>query len=382
MQKKLLKNITIVLCSSLLASCGFFDKDNVPSPAWLVAFKPEVTPHYLWTVNTGNGSGYEYLKMNPALGYNAIFTTSSNGTVTSINQRNGHRNWQVHTRVLTGAGPGVGDNIVAIAGRKGGVLALHVEDGCVAWKASAQGEILSSPTIKNGVVIVKTTDGSVYGISSQTGRNLWTYQESEPNLVLHGSSEAAISDHAAFVGFANGNLAKLSLTSGDETWRQAIAQPEGAFAIQRMVDIDANPLVYGHHIFAATYQGNIASLDWNDGRSIWTQNISSYTGMTTDGGNIYISDARSHLWSFNADNGRVNWKQTRLDARVITAPALVGRYIVVGDAEGYVHWLNKQDGHFAARIKAGAPVYATPLVENNVVYVFTSKGALQAYILG
>lgn len=381
MRKQLLKNLSIIVCSGMLASCGFFDKDNIPSPAPLMAFKPIVNPHYLWSTNTGNGSAYEYLRMNPVMGSNAIFTTSSNGTITAVNKQTGRILWQKYTRVLTGAGPGAGDGIVALAGRKGGVLAVHQQDGSIAWQASAPGEILAAPSVGNGTVVVKTTDGTVYAFSSQTGRRLWDYQQTEPNLVLHGSSEVLISDNAAFVGFANGNLAKLTLRTGDEAWRQPIAEAQGAFAIQRMIDIDANPMVYGHHVFAATYQGNIAALDWNDGSTIWSRNISSYTGMTTDGDHIYISDARSHLWSFNARNGSVDWRQTKLDARVISAPALIGQYIVVGDAEGYVHWLNKTDGSFAARVKAGAPIYAVPLVENNVAYVFTSKGSLQAYLL-
>jgi len=382
MQRKLLKSVSVLICTSLLASCGFFDKDNVPSPAPLVVFKPEATPHYLWSVGTGDGTGGEFLKMTPAMGPNSIFTTSNYGTVTSINQTTGRVNWQLRTRILTAAGPGVGDGIVAIAARKGGIVALHALDGSLAWKAHAQGEILSAPTIQNGVLIVKTTDGSVYAFSSQTGRHLWQYNQTEPNLVLHGSSQPIISDHSVFVGFANGNLAKLNLTTGDEAWQQPVATAEGAFAIQRMIDIDANPLVYGHRIFAATYQGNISAMRWDDGSTIWSQHLSSFTGMTTDGSNVYITDARSHLWSINVTTGKVNWRQTQLDARVITAPALTGRYLVVGDAEGYVHWMDKLDGHFVARIKAGAPIYATPLVVNNVTYIFTNKGYLQSYLLG
>jgi len=54
---------------------------------------------------------------------------------------------------------------------------------------------------------------------------------------------------------------------------------------------------------------------------------------------------------------------------------------MVGDAQGYIHWLSKQDGHIGGRVYAGAPVIAAPLVDTNVVYAQTQKGTLLAYTL-
>jgi outer membrane protein assembly factor BamB len=129
----------------------------------------------------------------------------------------------------------------------------------------------------------------------------------------------------------------------------------------------------------ATYRGKIASLDWLSGKTLWTHEISSYTGMIADSNAIYISDANSYIWSFGADNGLVNWRQTQLEARTLSAPALIGNYVVVGDAEGYLHWLSKSDGHFVSRVKVGSGVYAAPLVENRILYVLTNAGNLSAY---
>jgi len=60
----------------------------------------------------------------------------------------------------------------------------------------------------------------------------------------------------------------------------------------------------------------------------------------------------------------------------------MGRYVVVGDAEGYLHWLGRTDGHFAAREKVGAGMYSAPIVENGVLYALTNGGTLVAYRLG
>ena len=62
--------------------------------------------------------------------------------------------------------------------------------------------------------------------------------------------------------------------------------------------------------------------------------------------------------------------------------AIDGSYIVVGDAQGYLHWLDKRDGHFAAREYLGAAIFAKPLVDNRVLYVLANNGTLAAYQLG
>ena len=82
----------------------------------------------------------------------------------------------------------------------------------------------------------------------------------------------------------------------------------------------------------------------------------------------------------NADTGNPVWQQTKLLDRQITGPAVMGNYIVVGDKEGYLHWLSQQDGHFAARVKTSrSGMIVSPLVENGVLYVVTTDGYLMAY---
>jgi len=101
--------------------------------------------------------------------------------------------------------------------------------------------------------------------------------------------------------------------------------------------------------------------------------------MAADENAVYISDAQGSLWRFDANSGTINWRTYKLRYRIVSGPALLNNYVVVGDAEGYLHWLNKQDGHIAGRVSLGSAIYAAPIVENGVLYVLTSKGYLAAY---
>jgi outer membrane protein assembly factor BamB len=61
----------------------------------------------------------------------------------------------------------------------------------------------------------------------------------------------------------------------------------------------------------------------------------------------------------------------------------MGNFVVVGDFEGYLHWINVDDGNFAAREKVGGKGFSSgPLVVGNHLYVLTRKGKLVAYTVG
>lgn len=383
----LLKNSKIIaacmLSTSLLSACaGFFEKDNTPTPTPLASFSPQTSPRLMWSAKVGTGSDKnDYLKMSPAASETAIYTASTNGTITALNNTTGRRNWQTNLRMTLAAGPGVGDGMVVVGSEKGTLIALAEADGRQLWRISTQGEIIAPPAVNNGVIVVKTMDGHTYAYSSKNGQTIWSYQQLEPNLLLRGASKPVIRDQYVIIGYANGNLAKFNVNGGELLWQQMVAVPEGAFAIQRMIDIDADPIVFQHHIYVATYQGRISSLDWASGRTLWTHDISSYTGMSADENMVYISDASGFVWGFGTDSGLVNWRQHKLQYRIISGPAIMQNYVVVGDAQGYLHWLNKADGRFAARVSLGSAIYAAPIVKNNVLYALTNSGYLAAYTL-
>ncbi len=390
-----MKKLIMIAASSLLCACGgFFDKDNTPSPAELVKFTPTAKVHTLWNVSTGWGAGNGYFTYVPAVTTSTVYTASKNGYVIATDKLTGKMRWRADIHAEISAGPAATDELVIVCSRAGGIVALHTTNGKIAWKTRTSSEILATPAmsaigpigpigpIGHGIIVVKAVDGNLAAFSADNGRVLWHYQQTEPTLILRGASAPQINNNTVIAGFANGNLAKLTLQNGNLLWQQPIATPEGSFAIQRMIDIDANPIIGGNRIYTVTYQGRIAAIDISSGQIIWTHPLSSYTGMAVDDRYVYVTDAKSDIWAFDKDSGKVNWHQTQLGARYLSGPALVGNTIVVGDAEGYLHWLNKNDGQFIARNRVAlSGIFAAPVTDNTVIYVVTKDGQLAAYSL-
>ncbi len=384
MKKITTKVLMISVLTGLLTGCsGFFDKDNTPPPSALATVKTEIKVQPLWKVKTGSGVGKDYLRLVPAVTEQQVLTANKNGTVTATNKTTGKNVWTVTTGADISAGPTAADQLVIVASRQGEVIALNQANGNLIWKAQATSEVLAKPAVNNGVVVVKAIDGKLSAFASNDGHLLWHYQQTEPALILRGASAPQISHDTLVAGFANGNLAKLTLHGGNLQWQAPIAIPEGSFAIQRMIDIDADPIISNNQVFVATYQGHIADINLASGREIWTHDLSSYTGMAVDIQQVYVSDAKSDIWAFDAETGKVLWRQDQLEFRNVTGPASIGNYIVVGDSEGYLHWISKQDGHLAARIRVNSSaIIAAPVVDNHIIYVVTTNGYLAAYTIG
>jgi outer membrane protein assembly factor BamB len=73
------------------------------------------------------------------------------------------------------------------------------------------------------------------------------------------------------------------------------------------------------------------------------------------------------------------WKQAKLNNRKLSAPAVLGKYIVVGDFEGYLHWLSPEDGRMLARSRVGSsPISTPPVIDGSVAYVLGDGGELAA----
>ncbi|PIE00102.1 MAG: outer membrane protein assembly factor BamB, partial [Thiothrix nivea] len=57
-------------------------------------------------------------------------------------------------------------------------------------------------------------------------------------------------------------------------------------------------------------------------------------------------------------------------------------YLVIGDFEGYLHWLHTETGKIAGRLRSDPAGYnVPPLVDGNVVYSFGKNGILAAHTL-
>lgn len=391
----------IVATGSLvaLAGCHSFKKENIQPPTPLAKdFKPTVQVTKVWKERVGHGAGVSGVRMEPTIVDGVLYAASTDGVVAALDANTGKTLWKQKSRThgwfgwgdkkrkdaLYSGGPAVAGDLLAIGTLDGHVYGLSTKDGSQRWVATLPSEVIDSPTISNNLVLVRTQDGRVYGLDSSTGERRWVNDQGNvPLLSLRGNGSLLVTNNVVFFGSDDGKLIALRQDNGDKLWEQKLASGEGRSDIDRMNDADGGVVLDGSTLYAAAYHGSLTAVDGPSGRPLWARPFSSYTSLALGGNSLFGVNTDSQVWAFDKSSGADMWKNDDLKYRWLSAPAVQGNYIVVGDIEGYVHWLQTGDGALAGRERLSKKaIRAQPVVAGDVVYIEDVLGHVAAYRLG
>ena len=361
------------------AGCGR-DNDSGEAPAELVSFDERLEVRRVWTTRVGGSGERLRLGLSPATDGARIFAASHGGDVAAFDLQNGRRSWSSQTNLPLSAGPAYGAGVVALGTTDGDLIALEADTGSELWRQAVGAEVLAPPAIGGEVVTLRTVDGRLRGYSSLDGRELWTVVQTVPALTMRGNTAPYVAGSSVVAGFDNGRLGAYQLSSGDVLWEFAVAAPSGRTELDRLVDISAGLQVAGNDVFAVGYHGRAIGVALENGVVLWQQELSSYAGLGVDVSSVYVTDEFGEVVALERGSGTPRWRQDALRLRDVTAPAAFGNTIVVGDFEGFLHWIDPGDGSFLARERAASNrITSAPLVVGRNMIVQSEDGTVAAY---
>ncbi len=393
------KTRTIALCSSALLSlsgCAALEttnelvtgvtsyflggEDNKEPPAELIDYNAEIELDVIWKERVGVGSGQQFLNLDLAVSYGKVLAADREGLVQARDVQNGDLIWESETEYRFSAGPGTGYDTVIFATSNAEVVAFDISNGEQLWLSHVSSEVLANPVLADGKVLIRTTDGRLIALDEKDGKQLWSFERSVPALSIRGTGAPIVVDDKVVAGFANGKLLALRLSDGKNSWETSIAIPSGRSEIERLVDLDVDPIESDGVIFIASYQGGTSAVMDIDGDVLWrNEDVSSFSGLSSDWRYLYVSDSRSHVWQLDQRNGASLWKQDELHNRTLSTPVAYDDYVVMGDFDGYLHWLAQGDGRQLGRLKVSdSMIHARPVVVNETVYTYAQDGTLTA----
>lgn len=378
--------ILALLAAALLSGCGtgmdpteWFSSPDVVEPSELVDLTNKVEPRRLWSKDIGAGTDDQRLNLVPRVLGDSVYVADGEGKVLALLRDSGSERWAVDLDLPITGGPGAGDGAVLLGTANGDVIALSMADGSERWRSRVTSEVLSVPAISNGTVIVHTVDGKLFGLEATTGTERWRYEREVPVLTLRGSGSPVVVGETAFVGMAGGKLVAVRVDNGGLVWEGNVTVPTGRSELQRLADIDGDPVIRGGGVFVATYQGDVAALTQDSGRLAWRQEMSTYSGVAAGDRFLYVSDADGIVWALDPRSGEPAWSQDSLKYRQLSLPAVLGNLVVVGDFEGYLHWLDALNGEMTARTRVGSDPISTGIASvDGVLYVLGDGGDLHA----
>ncbi|MGL5032130.1 MAG: outer membrane protein assembly factor BamB [Aeromonas sp.] len=376
--------------SFALQGCSLFSSEEDLNPmAPLPKVESAFSADTLWSSSVGDGIGDFYSQLKPAVEDDHIYAASRDGDVTAFDRATGDRLWTVDLADLPvnaeKRSPRLSGGLVARYGKlflgseNGVVYALNETNGEVLWQTNVSGEVVASPVVEDGRVVVLTTSGRLIALDTDQGKVQWMLSEEQPPLTLRSAGAPVITNGAVIYGRADGKVAIALLANGQPVRQSKVADPRGATELDRMVDVDASPLIAGDELYAIAYNGQLMARKLMTGDEVWKRKYSGYRNLAITGDAIVLTDSRSHLFAVDRRNGLELWSNTLLENRNVTAPVIFGDYVVVGDMEGYLYWLDRTDGSIKAMQQLDSSgLYAAPIVDGATLYVQSRDGQLYA----
>ncbi|AKJ42970.1 outer membrane protein assembly factor BamB [Pragia fontium] len=381
-----------LLSVTMLSGCSLFGgDDDAVKMSPLPKVENQFSPKKMWSSSVGNGIGEYYSHLRPTWQDGRIYAAARDGVVKAMDADSGKQIWKTDLTDKTGffsssKSPMLSGGVTAanghlfIGSENAVVYSLNSEDGAVAWRTIVGGEAMSRPVVSNGVVLIHTTNGLLQALNEADGSIKWTANLGMPLLSLRGESSPAVAHGAALVGGDNGRVNAVLLEQGQLIWQQSISQPSGATEIDRLADVDSSPVIVGNAVYAQSYNGSFVALDLRSGQLMWQREMGSVNDFVIEGDRVYLVDQDDRVAALSLNGGTILWKQNDLLHRGLTPAALFNGYVVVGDSEGYLHWMDSNNGQFVAQNKVDSDGFlSAPLAAGDRLVIQARGGDVYSF---
>ena len=358
----------------------YFGNEYKDLPTPLYDLKSNVDLEVIWQENIGkhNGDNLDIFHIEDFL-----YVATSNGTIKKIDSNTGNKFWEKKFNVNLTSGI-AGDDENLFFSTSDGFLWCMNHDGELIWKTLLDGEVNSLPIIYDSKVVVKLNSYKIIQLNSKDGSVLWKYQAGIPPLTYKSEGKLVQSNNVVYLGLPGGKMIAIDSPTGGLVWESNISRAKGATDIERANDITSHPVIDDSVIFGVTTNGDISALDRRNGKTIWTEPISSFYGMTFDGSTLFVTHDTGSIYAINKDVGEIEWRQSALKHRRIRVGTIIKDYIAFGDYDGYVHFLRIDDGSIVGRIKLEDSQILNNIIkiDDSVIVVMTADGDLISLKVG
>ena len=376
-----MSRLTLLFLILLLGGCSWFGskKVDLSAPAKLQGFEKKFDLDRAWSVDLGRGSGKVHIPLVPVIDEGVVYAADRGGAIAAIELDSGKRLWKTKSGDhITGA-VGVGPNLVLYGTQKGAVQTVDKSSGELGWRVNLPSEVLAPPVSNGEVVIAVALDGSIHGLDAEDGSRLWLVDIKLPLLTVRGNAKPVIVDELVYIGLDSGKVAAYRINDGASLWELRVGVPEGKNDLERMVDVDAEPLYHSGNLYAGSYQAGVMAINPQAGRGLWFQEGSIHNKLGAYGGTLAAVQTDSVVKAYNSSDGTLLWETDALKNRGLNAPAVTSDFVAVAESRGYLHLLARRTGEIIGRKRVGGGVRIPTQIDNNHIVLMTNSGRLVVY---
>jgi outer membrane protein assembly factor BamB len=433
---------TLLLAASLLGGCGAFSKGKKPvtptvgeripvlaretvlevdpTLAGIAVTLPPATPNAEWTQSGGNaaksmghlalgsslaqawrvsvGEGATNkggLGSSPIVADGKVFTVDTRAVVRAVNAATGATVWQTQVRgpsspdgALFGGGASYDNGRLYVTNGVGDAAALDAKTGALIWRVRPGGPLRGAPTVANDNVYVVSQDNQLFALKPADGSVRWTGAGAVEIAGVFGAASPAAASGTVVAGFSSGELNAYRYENGQGLWQDALARTSISTTVTSLSDIDADPVIDGGRVYAVGQGGRMVAIELKTGQRVWEINVAGIATPWVAGDWIFVVTDQAQLLALSRTTGRIRW-MTQLAAfrdakdkkgRIAWAgPILAGDRLVLANSAGQLVSISPTDGSLQSTIDTRAPISRSPVVANNMLYVFHDNGQVSAW---
>ena len=390
---KLSRLLLAVLVGAGIAGCSSEVDVYVPVP--VPEFENQIDLEVVWSSSVGTGVGKFFSSLHPAFDAERVYAASRNGDVYAFNKKSGSRIWHLDlddedendnrrsARISGGitVREDFDTSVILLASENGWVYAVDGVKGELLWKHYTGEEILAAPAIDGDRVFALSSHGQLFALNMEDGSELWSTGDDSSQFAVRGdSSPVPVQGAVVFYGTADGKLNMVNQERGVLLNQIKVGVPHGSTRLARLNDVNAAPVVISDELYAIALNGQFQGFNLNNpSRPVWVRQYSSVANPAYDLSDIAITDQSGHVYAIIRTDGSERWSNTQLTYRNVTGPAYAGGYVVVGDYQGYLYWLDSATGEFRAKLELNSSgIYTAPVADEDTVYVISRNGTLYA----
>lgn len=373
--------ITCALTVLTLALAGCAGKTNKvpevkPNPLPKLTQAKTLVPVFSTSVASTDAADPLRLRLDADNG--VVFAIDPKGEVSAFKGK--QRLWQKKvSKENLSSGVEAAEGLVVVGNQKGQLFALDQQTGEQKWTAQLTGALLAPSLIHAGRVISVSNDGTVYAHEIATGAQVWTYNLPNVQFSLRGmAAPVALDARNVLIASSNAYIYALDALSGVPKLQRRVAVSDGRSDIQRLVDIDGEPVVAGQFVVTTSYQGQVTVLDLASQQVVWSEDASSIQRPEVVGNGVFVAQTDGKIKAFEITSGQPLWENDQLLNRKLSNPVMLGTDLVVGDLDGVLHLIDPRTGQIAGRSKTSGEVRSLRVIDNQL-YVSTRKGALSIW---
>jgi len=366
-----------------LSGCGIFGSSTAAKPAPLETLSSKIAGRIVWSAKVGGGrlsvwpfSSNEFFPLSLVARDDRFVVAGADGSVQALQASNGTVIWQGDVGQKLAAGVGSDGRFAAVVTRNNELVVLDA--GKTVWRKTLSVPTQTAPLVAGERVFVYTVDRAVLAFDALDGRRLWELRRPGEPLTLAQPGALATYKDTLIVG-QGPRLAGVDPLRGTLRWEASVASPRGTNEVERLADVVGPLLRQGDVLCARAFQSAVGCVDGERGIGTWSRNTGGVQGIGGDAQQVYAGDASDRITAWKLGTGDVVWVAEQFLNRKLSAPLSVGSTVVVGDGDGYVHFLDRETGKTLLRLPTdGSAIVSAPVALGTTVLVATRNGGLFA----